>query len=273
MEAFTLFGFAVSYSLIWKAVRIGLYVVVGLPLLKIITRAAMRAMSNYGTPNVRMLLTKIIYYSGFLLLLISILNEFGFHLSALLGAAGIFGVAIGFAAQTSMSNMISGLFLLSEGFLSVGDLIQCNGVTGVVETIDLFSVKIRTFDDNLIRIPNEKLIKNDLTNITYYPYRRADIDIAVPATITFEQVTSVIDHIVDKNKFAVKQPVVDKHKSSIKEPAHDIIFNSVSSSALHITVRVWTPNKTFLPLKQSLLPEIKAELLKKDIKPIYIIVH
>ncbi len=261
MEAFTLFGFAISYSLIWKAVRIAFYIVVCLPLLKIITRAAMRTMSNYGTPNIRMLLSKIIYYSGFLLLLISVLNEFGFHLSALLGAAGIFGVAIGFASQTSMSNMISGLFLLSEGFLSVGDLIQCNGVTGVVETIDLFSVKIRTFDDNLIRIPNEKLIKNDLTNITYYPYRRAEINISVSANTTLEELKVLLDHIVYDNQFAVKKP------------AHDVIFKSASSSALHVILRVWTPNKTFLALKQSLLPEIQEQLLKKDIKPIYVIVH
>jgi small-conductance mechanosensitive channel len=261
VESLTLFGFAITYAFIWKAIRIVLYVVIGFPLLTLVTRAAMRALGNYGTQHVRMLLSKVIYYSGFLLLLISVLNELGFQLSALLGAAGIFGVAIGFASQTSMSNLISGLFLISEGFLSVGDLIECSGVHGVVETIDLFSVKIRTFDDNLVRIPNERLIKNDLTNITYYPYRRAEIGIAVAATTTLEQLKSVLDHVVEVNELAVKNP------------APDVIFKSISSSALHVTLRVWTPNKTFLALKQSLLPEIREQLIKKDIKPLYVIVH
>lgn len=261
MEAFTLFGLTITYAFIWKAVRIALYVVVGLPLIKIITRTAMRAMGGYGNQHVRMLLGKLVYYLGFFFILISVLNELGFQLSALLGAAGIFGVAIGFASQTSMSNLISGLFLLSEGFLAVGDQIKCSGVDGVVETIDLFSVKVRTFDNKLIRVPNERLIKDNLVNITYYPVRRAEIAISVPGDKDLQQVVSVINDVVNANSLVAK------------EPKHDIVFTSLSSSALHVTLRVWTNKKTFLELKQSLLPEIKTQLAQKDIKPLYVMVQ
>jgi len=259
MEAFTILGITISYPFLWKATRIILYVIIGLPLLNVITRAIMRALGDYGTAHVRMLLSKVIYYCGFSFIIISILNELGFQLSALLGAAGIAGVAIGFASQTSMSNLISGLFLLSEGFLSIGDLIKCGTVYGTVEAIDLFSVKVRTFDNQLIRVPNERLIKENLINVTYYPVRRAEIAISVPGDQKLNQVVTLINDVVNANEFAVK------------DPAHDIVFTSLSSSALHITLRVWTNKKTFMALKQSLLPEIKAQLTDNGIKPLYVI--
>ena len=82
-------------------------------------------------------------------------------------AAGLLTVALGFAAQTSASNLISGLFLLGERPFVVGDVIRlASGITGEVVGIDLLSVKIRTFDNLLVRVPNETLLKSELTNLT-----------------------------------------------------------------------------------------------------------
>ena len=76
-----------------------------------------------------------------------------------------------FASQTSVSNIISGIFLISEQPFQVGDLIKVGETKGVVLSIDLLSIKLRTFDNQLVRIPNENLIKNELSNITRFPIR------------------------------------------------------------------------------------------------------
>ena len=79
------------------------------------------------------------------------------------GTAGIAGIAIGFASQTSVSNIISGIFLISERPFSVGDQIQVGTTKGIILSIDLLSVKLRTFENQLIRIPNESLIKSGVS--------------------------------------------------------------------------------------------------------------
>lgn len=103
------------------------------------------------------------------------LRELGIDPQVLLGAAGLFTVAVGFASQTSISHLISGLFLMAEQPFRVGDLISVDGVTGEVLSIDLLSVKLRTFDNQMVRLPNEAMLKSTLHNLTRFPIRRVDL--------------------------------------------------------------------------------------------------
>ena len=105
-------------------------------------------------------LAKILKYSFFVLAVIYVLGIFNIKITALLGAAGIAGVAIGFAAQTSFSNIISGFFILSEKSLKIGDYITIKDVSGTVDSIDMLSVKIKTPDNQMVRVPNETIIKD-----------------------------------------------------------------------------------------------------------------
>src|SRR5574344_1432655 len=97
-----------------------------------------------------MMINKAFSYLFWILIIMYILNLFGINLSAIWGAAGIAGVAIGFAAQTSVSNVISGLFVLTERSLKVGDTIIVNGITGIVDSISLLSVRVHTFDNQMV---------------------------------------------------------------------------------------------------------------------------
>ena len=110
----------------------------------------------------QILLKRAIFYGIMILMSMSALRELGFDLSVILGAAGILSVAIGFASQTSASNLISGLFLMMERPFSIGDVIRVEQTTGEVISIDLLSVKIRTFDNLYVRVPNESMIKTHM---------------------------------------------------------------------------------------------------------------
>src|SRR5690554_2408270 len=90
------------------------------------------------------MIRRVFFYLVFLLFAVAALREAGFSLDVVLGAAGILTVAIGFASQTSASNIISGLFVVMEKPFEIGDTIEVDATIGEVVAIDLLSVKLRT---------------------------------------------------------------------------------------------------------------------------------
>lgn len=145
-----------------------------------------------------MLSSRVVFYSLFLLFLVSALHEMGFKLTILLGTAGLFTVALSFASQTAASNLISGVFLLFERPFKVGDVISIKDIKGTVETIDWLSTKIKTNDNRLIRIPNEGLIKSEITNLSTYPQKRDEIILRIDAAHDVNNIKSLIQKICDE---------------------------------------------------------------------------
>jgi len=148
---------------------------IGFVLARIISNTFIRTIGARFNAHQRLVWRRGIFYFIFLLFIMTSLKEAGFKLSVFLGAAGILTVALGFASQTSASNLISGLFLIGEGSFEVGDTIQItlirgNTIEGEVISIDLLSVKLLTLDNVYIRLPNEQLIRapvHNLSNILY----------------------------------------------------------------------------------------------------------
>jgi hypothetical protein len=125
------------------------------------------------------LLARIASYTVLTLFVISAMRQFGFDFTVLLGAAGIVTVAVGFASQTSASNLISGLFLTLERAVQPGDVVTVGGRTGEVISVDLLSTKLRTFDNLLVRIPNETMVKSEIVSLNRFPIRRFDLTVGV----------------------------------------------------------------------------------------------
>ena len=173
------------------------------------------------------------------------LNAIGFNLGVLIGAAGVLSVAIGFASQTSASNIISGLFLVAERPFSVGDLIKVGETTGEVLSIDLLSVKLRTFDNLFVRIPNETLIKSEVTTLTRFPIRRIDLSIAVALKEDIKAVRKVLEKVAEANPLC------------LDEPKPKFVFLGFGDSSLNMQFSVWVKRESFIELKNSIHEEIK----------------
>jgi small-conductance mechanosensitive channel len=126
-------------------------------------------LSNKIPEDIRNILIKIIYYTIILIAVISALSQVGINVSGLFVAGGIAGLIIGFASQSIVSNLVSGLFIMFERPVKIGDQIEIDGISGFVEDIHLISTIIRTYDGIFVRIPNEKVftskIKNYVTNV------------------------------------------------------------------------------------------------------------
>jgi small-conductance mechanosensitive channel len=226
-------------------IRLVVLLFVGLPALYLISRWLRNYFSNKFSSQQAMIFSKLVLYSGIIVILFSILNELGFKMTHLLGAAGIIGIAVGFASQTSVSNIICGLFLITEKPFEVDDVITVQNNTGVVLSIDILSVKLRTFDNKMILIPNETIIKSDVTNVTYFPIRRVDIDVGVAYKEDISRIREVLLDVAQKNPLCLNEP----------EPL--VIFKGFGNSSIDLLLLVWAVKADWLALKNSMTEEVK----------------
>ena len=236
-----------------SAIRV-LLLVAALPLALLFSRMLRRSMEKRLSPQVAMLLAKVVSYSAIAVIALILLKELGIKLTPLLGAAGVIGIAVGFAAQTSLSNLISGVFLILEQPFQVGDLVRTEQHMGLVHSIDLLSVKIRTFDNTLIRIPNETMIKTAVTNVTAFPIRRMDLTIGVAYKEDIERVMKIL------------REIADGIPEILDEPEPFILFKGFADSALEFLVGVWLAKADYVTVRNQFLPTIKKRFDEEGIE-------
>ena len=222
------------------------WIAIGIPVVFTLTRWVRGWISKNYSQQQGLIAGKAVFYPGLALVLITAMQQVGFSLTPLLGAAGIVGIAIGFASQTSVSNVISGFFLIAERPFQVDDVIQVGNTTGRVLSIDTLSVKLRTFDNRFIRIPNETIVKSEVTTITRFPIRRLDLNVGVAYRENIPRVRETLMELAGTNPRA------------LMEPAPVVFFDGYGESSLDLRLTVWTTRENFWDLKRSLLEEIKA---------------
>jgi small-conductance mechanosensitive channel len=245
---------AVPSQSLWTFFKVVLLLGVGLPLLKLLSNLSVRILRRRFSPQSQMIVQKTIYYLGLFLLLVTLLNQVGLKLSALLGAAGIVGIALGFASQTSVSNIVSGVFLIWEEPFQIGDVIKVGDTTGTIISIDLLSIKLRTFANQFIRIPNEHLIKTQVVNYTHFPIRRLDFEVGVAYR---EDIRRVIDVLRD---------LADKHPLSLDEPEPLVFFREFGDSSLLVQFGVWVTREDYFELKKEMMILIKERFEAEGIE-------
>ncbi len=195
-----------------------------------------------------MLFRRITLYIGFALSLIVPFKESGIDLTALLGAAGILTVAVAFAAQTSISNFLSGVFLIAEKSFIIGDWVLVNDILGEVLSIDLLSVKLRTKDNTLVRIPNETLLKLQFRNVSRFPIRRCDVKIRIAFHEDLEKVKKILMEVADQNPLSLSTPIPE------------ITFLEFGESAIILQLSVWAKQKSYNDLLTNIQMEAQAAL-------------
>lgn len=237
-----------------RLIRVCTLVILGLVFLYVLSFAAGRVLKSQQSSHFSILVRKLVFYLGSVIIIISVLLELGFDLTGLLATAGIATVAIGFAAQTSLSNLISGLFLIGEKPFRIGDLVRVNETFGFVESIDLLSIKIRTLDNLFVRIPNESMIKNPVTTVTRYPIRRMDMNLGVAYKEDIARVMAILKELATENPYALDDP----------EPL--ILFKDFGESALQILFGVWFEKSNYLNLRNSILTAVKERFDKEGIE-------
>ncbi len=235
----------------WKALAITL---AGFILARLVKNIIHHWYQKNTLSQTKMLLEKFLFYLIFLSAVVWALKILGFDWKVLLGAAGVFTVAIGFAAQTSVSNLISGIFLMSERPFQVDDLIEVNGTTGIVLSIDFLSTRLRTFQNALVRVPNEVLMKAEIKNYTRFPIRRIDLDLSIAYKENMKEVKDLLLQLVDENPLC------------LDEPAPLVIHKGFFDSSVNLMLCVWGKKENFLTIRNGLFEDIKTLFEEKGIE-------
>jgi small-conductance mechanosensitive channel len=234
--------------------RVAALFLIGLPAVYFFSKWIRKIVSTKVAPQPGMVLSKCLYYTGIFIIIVTALHELGFKLNTLLGAAGIVGIAVGFASQTSVSNIISGIFIMMERPFVINDFITVDSVTGQVLSIDMLSIKLRTEDNRFLRIPNETIIKTRLTNITRFPIRRVDIRLGIAYKEDIRHVRAILTDIAHAN------PVC------LQEPEPQVVLSGFGPSSVDFIFMVWATTANLTALQNTIHEDIKERFDQEGIE-------
>jgi len=235
--------------------KAGIILVLGYIFARMLKTLAEKLLLQLSIVKYKKLVGRAVFYGIFLLFLFSALDQVGFDLNILLGAAGILSVAIGFASQTSVSNFISGLFLIFDRVISEGDIITIDGITGEVLSVDLLSTKLKTADNVFVRVPNEALIKSKLANLSRFSERRLDLTVMLP----YEHDLSTIK--------SLWFTVIASDSRCLKDPAPGFAVQSIIQDGTSILFSVWVKEKDYDILKNELQQKMLQVFAENNLKP------
>ena len=147
--------------------------------------------------------------------------------------------------------------MIGEKPFEVGHTVSVGDIKGEILSIDLLSVKIRTQDNTMVRIPNELLIKSAITNLSSFPIRRIDLKIGVAYKEDLENVRDVLFSLAYKNPLALIEP----------KPLLQIL--ELGDFAINIQFSVWCSRLNYLDLKNSILIDIHQAFAANNIEMPY----
>jgi len=165
-----------------------------------------------------------------------VLDNAGIHLGTLAVFAGAVGVGIGFGLQNIASNFISGLVILAERPITIGDRVEVAGVAGQVQQIRARSTVILTNDNITMIVPNTKFIDSPVTNWTYGdPRVRFRIPIGVAYDSDLEKVRNALLEVARENSHVLPQP----------EPT--VFLETFGESSINLELVVWSKEMSYRP--------------------------
>jgi len=191
---------------------------------------------------------KVLYYAIIVTAALVVLPLVGVKPSGLLVAVGVVGLAIGFASQSIIGNLISGIFLIIGRPIKMGQSVNIEGTVGIVEDIRIMSTTLRTFEGLFIRIPKQKVFTTNITNYVANVARRVDYTIGIPYDADAQKAISLIKKLIEAEPFTLKNP----------EPV--VYVDNLGDNSVNLLVRFWAPVSEWFTAKSKMLWRMKKAL-------------
>lgn len=233
------------WTLLYLAALLGLLYFLTIKLNKIVVY---KVLANSKIElGVRVAVGTIVRYLILTVGFIIILQTVGINLNSLTILLGALGVGIGFGLQNVTNNFVSGLIILFERPIKVGDRIEVAGVNGDVTNISMRATTIITNDNISIIVPNSEFISSTVIN---WSHSDRNVRFNFPVGVSYKEDPEKIKQILTK--------VADANPGVLKNPKPDVLFTEYADSALVFTLRVWTTEYIVKPgiLKSQLYYEI-----------------
>lgn len=204
-----------------------------------------------------------IYFFNFIVFLL-ILKITRVEMKVILGATGLLTIAIGFAARTPISNLISGLFLVFERPFIVGNIIEVGGFRGEVVSRNLLSLTLRTLDNVMVRIPNELVIGSSVSNISFFPIRRLDVKYLLSSQDSLTRLEEIFNEVARRNGLALDEPEPYFYVNEFRENCTEVIFRVWSSTEDFLKFQSEFPKELHRAVKASGMESIRHHVVVKE---------
>ncbi len=210
-----------------KIISIIVVVIVAIIIMKIIQRSLRHFAAGTVEKHFRRTIYRIFQIIISVVALFVILGIWGINLTGLLAGAGFMGLVIGLAAQETLGNVISGMLLMFSRPFDIGDWIEISGYSGVVEDITVINTRLRTFEGELISIPNQTVSSTEINNKSRMGKLR------VKKTIG-------IDYDADPVKAKeIAEKELEKHEMILSEPKPKALVDELADSSVNIEILFW----------------------------------
>ena len=245
-----------DYSILFfRITLITSVIIISMILGKILSMYLMKALQDKLDRKQLSMLLKLMRYSFvFVAIVFFIIPVMGVELSSMLLAGGVLGIILGIAGQSIVANLISGIFLTLERPIKIGDQVNIDGNAGIIEDITFVSTIIRTFDGLYVRLPNEKVFINNITNYAVNVARRFEYVVGITYDSDAEKAIAIIKEIIDDDPIAFKNP----------NPT--VFVDKLDDNAVNIFIRIWAPSSEWYSVKTRILWVIKTTLEENGIK-------
>ena len=206
-------------------------------------------------PGVPYAISTMTHYAVLVAGILFALEAINIHLSDYSVLAGALGVGLGFGLQNIMNNFVSGLILLFERPIKVGDIIQVDTAMGTVERIGIRASVIRITNGSEVIMPNGNLISNQVTNWTFSDRQRAiDIPVVVGAKADPQRVMALL---IEAAK---------AHPKVLKEPPPQVLFSNFTAANFNFELRAWTNSEgSWAQVRSDLSLAISVALARENI--------
>jgi small-conductance mechanosensitive channel len=196
-------------------------------------------------------LEKIIRISQAAIILLGVfisLPSFHVDFAELLLIGGTAGIIIGFASQRLVTNIGSGLFLIFERPVTIGDTVKIGETSGTIEDIRILSTTVKTFEGIYIRIPNETVFNSEITNYVANVARRFEYRIAIRYSDDADKAIRIIHSLLAAHPFV------------LINPPPSVYVDELADSGVLIMVRIWAPSREWWAVRTEMLWKIKQAL-------------
>ena len=229
-----------------KLVGALLVLFIGLRLVKWVSGLAERGLTRANVePTAVQFLRKVAYVVLLVVLLLAVLQVVGVPMTSMIAVLGAAGLAIGLALKDSLSNIASGVMLVTLKPFKVGDIVNINGEGGRVESVSIFQTRLRGADNQTIVLPNSLITSDSIINLTPDVMRRIELVVGIG-----------YNDDIDTAR-AVALDIMRADPRVLAEPEPDVLVYALADNSVNLGIRCHAGNADYFATKCELIERIK----------------
>ena len=195
----------------------------------------------------------IAYALMLLVVVIASLDRLGVDTTSMVALIGAAGLAVGLALQGSLQNFAAGVMLIVFRPFKGGDFVVAGGVTGIVETITIFTTTMRTGDNKEVIVPNGKIFGDSITNFSKRDTRRVDLVFGIGYDDDLLKAKRILGEILAADE------------RILKDPAPVIAVGELGDSSVNFIVRPWVKSSDYWDVYWAITEKVKLTFDENDI--------